>query len=438
VGHVVRQTGRVVGMTTTGGVWIGDDCIVRGDTTGPASARAVLSDPSVEVAVLETARGGIVRRGLGYDWSDVGVITNVRADHLGQDGMETIDDIVHAKALVAERVRDGGTVVVNADDEGALKVLEQPAVQRGNKRIVYFSTDPDNPVIRRHLAAGGTAYFVRAGRIVEASGAAEIEIVAAADCPITFGGLAEFQVENCLAVVATTRALNVPIVEVAHALQRFDNVTDNVGRTNLYRLGRGYVLLDYGHNPDAFEAVGRFVRRWQPDRPTIGLINVPGDRGDALIREAGRAAARSFPRLVLSEDSDLREREPGEVLGLLREGVEDEGGNVPVSLVPDKAEALRSVLDDVRAGALAVIVFESLEPLLAVLEEAGAESVAQPPPPTHGDGAPALADAGLLVATTSAQVSPTTGQTAPASTSRRLRSSFPFTASQGVGRNGEG
>ena len=402
VGHVLRTTGLAVGMTTTGGVWIGDDRITRGDTTGPGSARAVLSDPAVEAAVLETARGGIVRRGLGYDWADVAVITNIRADHLGQDGMETVEDVVHVKALVAERVRDGGTLVVNADDAGALQVLARPAVRRGDKQLVYFSLDPHNPVIRRHLAGGGTAFFARDGWIVEAEGAAEAAVLHAAALPITFGGHADFQVANLLAAVAACRAQGVPAHAIAQALCSFKGTADNSGRVNLYRLGAGYVLLDYGHNPDAFEAMGRFLRRWQPERPLIGVVNVPGDRSDALIRESGRAVARAFDRLVLSEDQDLRGRAPDEVLALLQESVAAEGASVPVEVIPDEVEALRAVLDRIRRGAVAVNFYEHLAPLLALLEEAGAEPVEPFAESPSGDGVPPPHAAVVAVSTAEA------------------------------------
>src|SRR5205823_12575563 len=141
--------GKTVGMTTTDGIWIGGHCVARGDRTGFHSARAVLFDPAVEAAVLETARGGIVRRGLGYDWSDVGILTNIQADHLGQDGIETINDLVWVKSLVAERVRAGGTLILNADDERLADLPDQPRVRRLPRRVVYFALDDENPVLRR-------------------------------------------------------------------------------------------------------------------------------------------------------------------------------------------------------------------------------------------------------------------------------------------------
>ncbi|HLT48394.1 MAG TPA: cyanophycin synthetase [Rubricoccaceae bacterium] len=410
IGHVLGANGRTVGMTTTSGVWVGGTCVARGDLTGPASARAVLADPAVEVAVLETARGGILRRGLGYDWADVAVVTNVCADHLGQDGLETVDDLIHVKAVVAERVREGGTVVVNADDEGALRVLER-VPREGGREVVLFSLRADHPLVRRHVAAGGAAYFVRDGWIVEACPETEARVLQVDRVPITFGGHAEHNVANVLGAVAACRALGLRLFAVTRALRAF-GAAHNEGRASVYRLGRGHVVLDYGHNAHGIEAVGRFLRRWRPDAEIIGLVKVPGDRADALLIEAGRTAARAFGHLVLSEDRDLRGRAPGEVIALLRRGAEDAAPGVPVEVVPDEREALRSVLDRVRAGALAVCFYEELEPLVALLREADARPE-EPRPRRAVEAPPAAGTTGDGAATTFAPALPAAWPAAP-------------------------
>ena len=153
IGHILEESGKLVGLTTTDGIWIGGQEIARGDMTGPWSAGVVLSDPTVEVAVLETARGGIVRSGLGYDWSDISVMTNIHPDHIGQDGIESVEDIVRIKRLVAERVRNGGTLILNADDEHLAQISSHERVAQVPKTFVYFSTDVQNPKIQEHLGA---------------------------------------------------------------------------------------------------------------------------------------------------------------------------------------------------------------------------------------------------------------------------------------------
>jgi cyanophycin synthetase len=182
----MAQTGRVVGMTTSSGVFVGQDLVAAGDCSGPVSARGVLCDPLVEVAVLETARGGILRGGLAYDWSDVGVITNVQPDHLGQDGVESLEDLLRVKSLVVERVRQGGTIVLNADDPFLARLVEQPRVRRLRRELSWVALTPDRPVVRRHLAAGGRAFLLRDGWLVEATGAREERVARVEDVPFTY------------------------------------------------------------------------------------------------------------------------------------------------------------------------------------------------------------------------------------------------------------
>src|SRR5215207_6197063 len=369
--HIFIEAGLATGTTTTDGIYLNGERVVRGDTTGPVSALTVLEDKAVEVAVLETARGGIVRRGLGYDWSDVGVMTNVGADHIGQDGIESVEDILWIKSLVAERVREGGTLVLNADDELLAKLPERRAVKRVPKRYVYFSLRPDNPVLLEHVSAGGTGYFFRDGVIFEAGGGAEHAVVEAAAIPATMNGTADFQVANAMAAVAAARALGLSREEVGASIARFRSDAENPGRANLYRVGDGYVMVDYGHNPEAFDAVCRMAARWDGRRVT-GIIGVPGDRDDSVVEAAGRVAARGFHRVIVKEDKDLRGREPGEVARLLCAAVGDEWPGTECRIVLDEIEALRGELRGMEDGQVVVIFYDQLEPVLGVLEEHGA------------------------------------------------------------------
>jgi cyanophycin synthetase len=371
IAHVLKESGLTVGMTTTDGIYLDGERIVEGDTTGPHSAKVILGDRVVEAAVLETARGGIVRRGLGYDWSDISVMTNIAADHIGQDGIESVEDILHIKALVAERVREGGTLILNADDEHLARLPEKEAVSRVKKNYVFFSLRRNNLLIQKHLDGGSTALFLKDGWIVEATGKAEQRIVEVASIPATMEGAAEFQVANALAAVAACRAYGVARETVASAMSGFGGDAVNPGRANLYRVGRGYVLVDYGHNPAAFAAVRRMVASW-PSRRVTGIIGVPGDRDDQLIEEAGRVAARGFQRILIKEDKDLRGRERGEVAGLLRRAVNEESPGTECLVVPDEVEALRGELARMTDGQLVVVFYEKLEPVMKALADAGA------------------------------------------------------------------
>ncbi|HKS29602.1 MAG TPA: cyanophycin synthetase [Pyrinomonadaceae bacterium] len=371
IGHALAETGAVVGMTTTDGIYIGGERIVEGDTTGPHSARTVLSDPSVEVAVLETARGGITRRGLGYDWSDISIMTNIQPDHLGQDGIETVDDLVYIKSVVAERVREGGTLILNADDERLARLMEVERVNRVPKQVIYFSLRDNHLLIKRHVSLGGTAYFVRDGWIIEARGETEKAILRAADIPATMGGFAEFNVSNALATVAASRAHGLTVEQVAGALQSFRSEEHNAGRTNLYRVGAGYVLLDYGHNPAALLSVCRMAGQWRGFNVT-GIIGAPGDRCDELIEEAGRIAARGFNRIIIKEDYDLRGRVPGEVAQMLLRAVKSEVPERDCQVVLDELEAAEREIQSIGAGDVLVVFYDRIEPIREALRARGA------------------------------------------------------------------
>jgi cyanophycin synthetase len=376
-GAVMASLGRVVGMTTSDGIWIGGRCVKRGDTTGFHSARAVLADPTVEVAVLETARGGIVRRSLGYDWSDVGVLTNVQQDHIGQDGITGLEDLVHIKSLVLERVRAGGTLVLNADDPHVAKLADRPRIAKVRRTVVYFSLDYDNPVVRRHRTRGGTAYLARDGWVIEAAGSTEQPVMREAEVPATLGGSARFQVANVLAAVAACRALGVSRERTAASLARFESA-HNPGRMNLYRVNGGYAVVDYGHNPGAFGAVCELAARWQ-DRQVTGVFTVPGDRDGSVIEAAARVlASGGFDRLIVREDADPRGRKPGEVAALLCRAVSQCGRECRVVL--DECDAVRAALDEMAADEVVMLFSEDRDAVRGVLREYGAEPVAAVPP----------------------------------------------------------
>lgn len=374
IGHVLHGLGQTTGMTTTDGIYIGGERVAEGDTTGPGSAQAVLSDPAVEVAVLETARGGIVRRGLGYDWSDVGVITNIGDDHLGQDGIKSVEDVAYIKSLVAERVIEGGTLVLNADHELVVGIGQQRSVTKRKKRIFYFSLNSENPVVREHLLQGGTAFLFQDGWLVEATRREIYKIVDVASVPVTMNGAAEFQVANLLAAVAACRAHNVPRYAIARNLKTFTSYNDNPGRVNLYKLNGGHVMVDYGHNPNAFEAICQMASKWE-DRRVTGVIGVPGDRDDSVIAHAGRIAARGFHRLIIREDHDLRGRDPGAVAQILCDAALEEVPQTDCQVVLDEHEAVHHAVKTMQHGEVVVVFYEKLEPLRRVLEKYAAQPV---------------------------------------------------------------
>ncbi|MBY0230579.1 MAG: cyanophycin synthetase [Gemmataceae bacterium] len=371
IAHALRASGKVVGLTTTDGIWIDGRLEAKGDLTGFNSARAVLADPLVEAAVLETARGGIVRRGLGYDWSDVGVLTNIQEDHLGQDGIETVDDLLWIKSLVAERVREGGTLVLNADDPRLAALPDNPRLRKVRQRVVYFSLHPENETVRRHLEAGGTACLLERGWLVEAQGQSSAKVVREAALPTTLGGAAKFQTANALAALAACRAMGLKREQAGSALASFQSGRDNQGRMNLYRVGKGHLVVDYGHNPSAFEALCGLTSQWS-DRRVTGILTAPGDRDDKVVRDVGRVAAGCFDRVIIREDEDARGRRRGEVAEMIRRAVLEEETGKDCRVILDETEALVTALEEMEEDEVVVLFFEKrTEPSLEVLKRFG-------------------------------------------------------------------
>jgi cyanophycin synthetase len=371
VAHALRASGASVGMTTTDGIYLNGRELARGDMTGPRSAHAILSDPAVDVAVLETARGGIVRGGLGYDEATVAVLTNVQRDHIGQDGIRDLEDLLHIKSLVVERVKEGGQIVLNADDPAVLSLAFKPRVRRHGRGIALFSMFPNKHAIRRHVAGGGRAFVPRDGWIVELTQEGATRIAQISTIPATFFGAAAFNVANALAAVAACRALGISGQLLRHALTTFEANRDNGGRMNLFTVPKGRVVVDYGHNPAAFMAVGQVVRAWRRNR-TVGVVAVPGDRDNSIIEEAGRAAAKVFDRIFVKEDNDTRGRNAGETAALLCRAIASERQDLPCDVVLDEADAVRAAIDDMQHGDTVVVFYDDLDAVMTAVQACGA------------------------------------------------------------------
>ena len=379
--HLLADNGLPIGLTTTDDVRIDGRVIYRADATGPLSAQMVLGDPGVHAAVLETARGGLLRRGLGYDWSDVGVLTNITADHLGQDGLTTIDDLAHVKALVAERVRDGGTLVLNADDPWVRSLVDRPRVRADRKRIIWFGLDPRQPVLVEHLAKGATAYLLQDGWLVQATGARRTPLLRVTDVPGAYGGAAPHAVANALAAVAAARALGAGQEAVVRRLAEFDPLHDNPGRATLLRLGDVSVLVDYAHNPAALAATLRTVDRlWGPDR-CVAALTLPGDRRDDLLAACAQVVADGVTRVVLYDDEDARGRRPGEVSALVEREMRARRPKLAAVRAGGCRDAVTQAVRLAGPGDVVLVVYEKLAPVLTLLAEMGAVPVTEMPVP---------------------------------------------------------
>lgn len=370
--YLLAGSGLRVGLTTTEGVSIDGRTVQLGDATGPRSAQLVLGDPGVQAAVLETARGGALRRGLGYDWTEVGVITNITADHLGQDGIDSIEALAHVKALVAERVRDGGTLVLNADDPWVRSLTERPRVRADRKRIVWFGTDARQPVVAGHLSRGGTAYVLQDGWLVQATGARRMPLLRVGEVPGSFAGAAPYAAVNALAAAAAARALGASHELVAERLASFDPRVDNPGRATVLRLGEVTLFIDYAHNPAAIATVLRTLHRLFGPHRCLAAVTLPGDRRDDLLAASAQVLADGVARVVLYEDEDPRGRTPGEVSALVEREMRARRPQLHAVRAHGHRAAVEAALRLAVPGDVVLVLYEKLAAVLDHLQELGA------------------------------------------------------------------
>ncbi|MHB8125031.1 MAG: cyanophycin synthetase [Desulfitobacteriaceae bacterium] len=357
IGRMLMNQQLKVGLATTDGIFVNGNLLIKGDTTGPESARIILRHPEVQVAVLETARGGILRAGLGYDYADIAVITNVSNDHLGQFGIETIEDIAHVKSLVTEVVQTHSYVILNADDA---KVLEMGRRTKG--KVIYFSTEKDNIHVRKHLAKGGIAVFVRRGIILLCHGIDCFRICTVKQVPITWEGKAKHNIQNVLAAVAAGWCLGLSAEAIRNSLEGFTTgAEDNRGRLNHYELGGVQIFIDYGHNAAGIQEIIQTLKKFK-GRSLVGCVTVPGDRPDESIRDVARVAAKGFQRLIIREDEDLRGRKPGEIAGIIYNAAVETGMDPKcISVVLAEQQAFQFGLDTCMPGDVFVMFYENIE-----------------------------------------------------------------------------
>jgi cyanophycin synthetase len=365
IAHTLGLDGTVVGMTSTSGIYIGGECILKGDNTGVLSAARVLRDTRVEAAVLETARGGIIKRGLGYDLADVGVIVNISDDHLGMDGVETLEDLAMVKSLVAEAVKPDGSAVLNADDKMTPLILK-----RIKCRPLLFATKYDNLLLQRSIKEGNKAVYMKDGAVYIAANGNETFVARIEDIPITFGGKAACNIENTLAAVSSLYALGIPPERIREGISGFKpDTSTNPGRFNIFEMDGFSVMLDYGHNFAGYSAAVEMMRCFKASLYT-GVIGMPGDRRDESISEVGRLCGRSFSKIYIKEDSDLRGRDAGEVADLLYSAAISEGMDKnSVNVIYQETKALETAIMDAVPGEMIVMFYEEFEPAVEVIEK---------------------------------------------------------------------
>lgn len=360
IAHIWRQTGMTIGMTSTGGIYRNAECIAKGDTTGPSSARRILGDRCVEGAVLETARGGMIRGGLAFDRCDVGIVTNVTDDHLGQDGITSLDALAEVKALIVETVRRDGYAIINADDAYA-----EHMIRRANGTVVLVSMYADNKAVRRYLGVGGIAFYLQEGIVWKAQADQKEAIVNLRHAPITLGGRADHQIQNCLLACAGATMLGLDRKTVRDGILSF---RENTGRMTMIDMGGYTVVLDYGHNPAGYRAVISAVKKLGAGH-LVGVIGAAGDRTDDTLLTLGHIAGKHFDKLYIKEDRDLRGRAKGETATILAEGAQKAGKKArDMTLLLDERTAVRRALDEAQQGDTIVIFYEDYDGALAEIE----------------------------------------------------------------------
>jgi cyanophycin synthetase len=389
IAHIMQTAGKVVGLTTTDGIYVNGTQIAAGDMAGPGSARMILKNPRVDFAVLETARGGILRSGLGFDRCNIAVVTNVAGDHLGLKGVETVADLARVKAVVPASVFRDGASVLNADNRWTAEMARDA---RGE--IIFFSLDEANPVIQDHLRERGRAVVLRqtdqGEMLTLLERKRETSILNVRDIPATAEGCIRVNIANALAASAAAIAADVPLECIRDSLRVFANGFDQTpGRFNLLTVEGRQVLMDYCHNLHALAAVADFVKRSDAPR-SIGVMTMPGDRRDDDLREFGALAAQTFDRIVIREDDDRRGRKTGEIAAVLYQAARDAGMTADrISVVLDEVEAVHAGIDLAAPGDLVVamvdqvpLVWESIRCRLnraAVPVNGASDPVSQPP-----------------------------------------------------------
>ena len=371
IAHLFRNSGRMVGFTTTDGVYIQNRMVMEGDMTGPFAANIILSNPTIDVGVLETARGGILRSGLGFEECDVGVVLNVSADHLGMRGIHTLEQLADVKSVIPSVVKRDGHAVLNADDPLVYAMREKTSAD-----VVLFSAsgEGENEVVEDHIARGGIAARVESGSFVVRRGRLRIPIATEREIPLMMGGAARFQRQNILAAIASAYVQGMRYDGIrAGLLSFFPSPSLTPGRLNVIRLRSGArVLVDYAHNAAAVEGLMEMVSSF-PARRRIGILAVPGDRRDDDVRELGRTAAQGghLDLAIVKEDQDLRGREPGEVAKLVTEGLRAAGmPDDRILCIPRESEAVMRGLELLGEDDLLFILADKVPKTLALVREA--------------------------------------------------------------------
>lgn len=364
IAHIAKQEGYKVGYTTSDGVYIQNRLLMGGDCTGPVSAEFVLKDPTVNFAVLECARGGLLRAGLGFKNCDVGIVTNISEDHLGLNGIHTVDQLARVKGVIPETVLPDGYSILNADDDLVYEMRRNVV-----SNVALFSMDENNPRIKEMQEKGELTAVYENGYITICKGTWKLRVIKAANVPLTFGGKAEFMIQNVLPAVLTAYIRGIDIDEIKVALETFQpSPSQTPGRMNLFQFRDFRLLLDYAHNPAGMKAVKKFTDQLDAS-VKVGIITGVGDRKEEDTFNIGKISAEMFDEIIIRQDKHLRGRSAEEIIGFLKDGIAAHDPNMKVTVIKDEKEAVTHAIKNAKKDALIVICTEMIIQVTELVQE---------------------------------------------------------------------
>jgi cyanophycin synthetase len=362
--HIAKMSGYRVGYTTSDGVYIQNRLLMKGDCTGPASAEFVLRDPTVNFAVLECARGGLLRAGLGFGNCDIGIVTNVAEDHLGLKGIHTIEQLAKVKAVIPETVLPDGYAILNADDDLVYEM------RRGiNCNLALFSMDENNPRIQALQKLGGITAVYENGYVTICRGTWKMRIMKAKDIPLTYGGKATFMIQNVLPAILASNIKGISIEDMKAALETFiPSASQTPGRLNLFEFENFTILLDYAHNPSGMLALKQFTDTMEAT-VKVGIIAGVGDRREEDTNEIGSIAADMFDEIIIRQDKRLRGKTEEELINMLNDGIKSKDPNKKTTIIPSEKEAITFAVNNAVKGSLIVLCSDVIPDALDLVKK---------------------------------------------------------------------
>ena len=362
--HIVKNNGKRVGFTTSDGIYIQNTLLQKGDTTGPMSAEFILKDPTVEFAVLETARGGILRSGLGFGTCDIGVLTNIKEDHLGISDIHNLKDLTRVKRVVLDSVKKDGWCILNADDEYSMRLADDL-----RPKVALFSLDENNPHIKRFAKDGRITCVYEDGFVTIKKGEWKIRIERVKNIPITMEGKAKFMIANVLAASLAAYVYGFEIPNIALALTTFiPSAQLTPGRLNIFKFKNFKVMIDFAHNPASYEAIEDYLKNVESNKK-IGIISGVGDRRDGDIRECGKIAARMFDHIIIRNEKHLRGRLEDEINGLIIEGIQSIDKGVSYECIPKEIDALKHAMSLAEEGTFITALSDVINNAIELVQE---------------------------------------------------------------------